>query len=135
MERRFAHPPERLFEAWTKTDIVGQWLGCGADMLWHIHQWDVRVGGGLKVSLDYDGVPFVVEGEFLEVERPRHLKYRWGKETVDILIEPDGGGCRVTLRHEDVETGELGGILKDGWTFSLSLLEGTLHGLDAREEL
>ncbi len=135
LERHFAHSPARVFEAWTEIEVLGRWFGCGVDMLWDIHEWDVRVGGRLRVSLDYDGTPFVVEGEFLAIEPPHHLRYRWGQETVDVAISADGEGCLVTLRHDGIATDELGGIVTDGWTSSLSQLEDTLYSLHVKEEL
>lgn len=135
LERHFAYTPERVFEAWTVAEIVCQWLGCGADMMWDIHEWDVQVGGKLRVSLDYDGTPFVVEGEFLVVEPPHTLRYRWGEENVDIAIAADRDGCVVTVRHEGIATDELGGILADGWTASLSQLEDALSSMRVTERL
>jgi uncharacterized protein YndB with AHSA1/START domain len=65
LERHFAHSPTRVFEAWTDIEVLCRWFGCGVDMLWDIHEWDVRKGGALRVSLDYDGKPFMVEGGVL----------------------------------------------------------------------
>jgi uncharacterized protein YndB with AHSA1/START domain len=134
LERRFAHSPARVFEAWTEIEVLCRWFGCGVDMLWNVHEWDVRVGGGLRVSLDYDGTPFVIEGEFLVVEPPHHLQYRWGQETVDVAIMAEGEGCLVTLRHDDIATHELGGFLTGGWTSSLSQLQDILSSHPVKEE-
>lgn len=135
LERRLAHPPQRVFEAWTDVEVLRRWFGCGFDMLWDIHEWDVTVGGGLRVSLNYDGTPFVVEGEFLVVEPPHRLRYRWGQETVDVAIAPDGDGCLLTLRHEGVASDEMCGVLTAGWTSSLIQLNASLADLDVRGTL
>lgn len=135
LERHFAHTPKRVFEAWTEVEVLGRWFGCGADMLWDIHEWDIRVGGRLRVSLDYDGTPFVVEGEFLIVEPPHTLRYRWGQETVDVAIAADPDGCVVTVRHGGIATDELDDVLTDGWTTSLSQLGGILNNVPIKEEL
>ena len=69
-EREFAVSPEVLFEAWTDVTVLTRWFGCGNDMLWNVHAWDVREGGAIAVSLDFDGKLYDVCGEFLIVDRP-----------------------------------------------------------------
>ena len=123
LERDYAAPPERVFDAWTDVATLGHWFGCADDKLWRIHAWEVRPGGRIHVSLDFDGKPFVVKGEFLVVERPRHLKYRWGEdEVVEVTIEPRGTGSRLRLRHDYPEGKGLRPILTAGWSHSLGAL-------------
>jgi uncharacterized protein YndB with AHSA1/START domain len=76
LERDYDAPPAQVYEGWTKVDRLRQWFGCAADKLWNVHVWDARVGGQLHVSLDFDGNPFEVRGEFLIVDPPHRLKYR-----------------------------------------------------------
>jgi uncharacterized protein YndB with AHSA1/START domain len=54
LHRDYPHPPERLFAAWTDVELVRQWFGCGPGMLWTVHEWDVRPGGAIRVSLTFD---------------------------------------------------------------------------------
>ena len=68
LSRDYAAPPERLFKAWTNLATLTRWFGCGENMLWTVHEWDVRSGGPIHVSLQFPNGPFVVHGEFLEVE-------------------------------------------------------------------
>lgn len=62
LEREYAAPPEQVCDAWTRVGLLGLWFGCAPDKLWTIHEWDVRVGGQIHVSLDFDGHPFEVRG-------------------------------------------------------------------------
>ena len=69
-------------------------------------QGDVRVGGRWRASGMDSGRPYVIEGEFLEVDPPRKLVHTWhsvgapGKPaTVTYLLEPLNGETRITLRH------------------------------------
>ena len=124
LERDYAVAPERLFAAWTDVAVLTTWWGCAEDMLWTVHSWDPVVGGEIHVSLDFDGNPYVVRGEFLVVDAPTHLSYRFGEhEIVDVRIEPQpGGGSRLHLTHSELPTDEQHGIVQEGWTHALGLL-------------
>ena len=47
-----------------RRNFLSRWFGCGDDMLWNVQTWDVREGGAIAVSLDFDGNPYEVRGEF-----------------------------------------------------------------------
>ncbi len=124
LERRYEQPPERVFEAWTDVDLLSTWFGCGPEMLWEIHLWEPHVGGRLRVSLDFDGEPFFMDGEFLVVDQPTRLQYRWGDDqTITVDIAATATGSLLTLTHDGLPTDEQQGIVNDGWTTSL----GQLH--------
>jgi uncharacterized protein YndB with AHSA1/START domain len=128
MQRDYAASPERVFEAWTRVELLERWLGCSPGMLWTIHEWDVRVGGALHVSLEFDDGPFEVRGEFLLVEPPRRLRYRWsGESIIDVTIDPRGSGSRVTVEHSGLGTDEEHEATNGGWTNSLGQLDGLLR--------
>ncbi|HEX4700806.1 MAG TPA: SRPBCC family protein [Pseudonocardiaceae bacterium] len=123
MEREYTSPPERVFEAWTDIDIVRLWFGCADEKLWDVHEWDARVGGKYHVSLDFDGNPFEVRGEFTVVDPPHHLSYRWSNdEIIDVTIEPRGSGSHLVLKHTFPAGGPEGQIRTVGWTYSLGQL-------------
>lgn len=126
LERRYTAAPERLFAAWTNVDTLRRWFGCGTDMLWDVHAWDVRPGGRIHVSLDFPDGAYVVTGEFLEVDPPRRLAYRWsGDQSVEVTIEPDGTGSFLRLKHSYPKGAGLGDILTGGWSASLQQLAAT----------
>ena len=126
-ERDYPVRPEELFAAWTDVAILTRWFGCGNDMLWTVHTWEVREGGAIAVSLDFDGEPYEVRGEFLIVEPPRRLRYRWnGDQTVDVTIEPHGSGSRLRLEHAWPPTDEDRSMLDAGWTNALEQLARAL---------
>jgi uncharacterized protein YndB with AHSA1/START domain len=123
-ERAYRAPPTRLFLAWTRIDLLARWFGCASDRLWNIHEWDARVGGRLHVSLEFDGKPFEVRGEFLVVEPPSRLSYRWAEdEIVDVVIEPRGMGSQLRLTHTFPNKPDARDILTMGWSTSLTQLQ------------
>ena len=123
LERDYAEPPQRVFDAWIQVDLLRRWFGCAPDKLWQVHVWDPRVGGKIRVSLDFDGTPFEVEGEFLVVEPPRRLTYRWsGDEEIDVTIEPKGTGSHMRLTHTYPAAKDIRSFITVGWSFALDEL-------------
>lgn len=122
LHRDYPVPPERVYAAWTDVELLRRWFGCGPGMLWTVHQWEVRPGGAIRVSLQFDTGPFEVTGEFLLVRPPRRLRYRWSAgQTVDVTIEPVDGGSRLSLTHTGLTEAECE-IVDGGWTASLGQL-------------
>lgn len=123
LHRDYPAPPERVFDAFTNVELLSRWFGCGPDMLWTIHTWEPRMGGAIYVSLQFETGPYEVRGEFLQVDRPRHLRYRFGPgQIVDVKIDPQGSGSRVTVTHSGLENQEMCGIITGGWTAGLAQL-------------
>jgi uncharacterized protein YndB with AHSA1/START domain len=103
-----AAPPERVFRALASKEIVDWWVRPG---VFDTREWsgDVRVGGRWRASGIGNGRPYVLEGEFLEVDPPRKLVHTWHPAgapgtptTVTYLLERLDGGTRVTLRHQGI---------------------------------
>lgn len=102
-----AVPAERVFQALT-TELVTQWWGSPETYQTTAWQADLRVGGRWRATgRGADGAPFAVEGEYLEIDRPRRLVQTWKPDwdggnvtTLTYNLEPIEGGTRLTLRHE-----------------------------------
>ena len=113
-----AAPTERVFEAIADPDQRRQWWGQrGLYRTTEAHS-DLRPGGKWwSVGIGADGVPFRVEGEYLEVVPPRLLVHTWLASWTGSLetvvrweLEPrdleSGGshkgntGTLVRVRHE-----------------------------------
>ncbi len=93
-----AAPPERVFRALTSKEIVDWWVRPGA---FDTREWtgDVRTGGRWRASGVARGQPYVLEGEFLEVQPPTKLVHTWQRPgmpgaptTVTYHLQPIDGG-------------------------------------------
>ncbi len=93
--------PERLFDAWTRSDELLAWWGprpvrCARAEV------DLRVGGRYRIDNQLPtGGLLTIEGEFTVVERPRKLVYTWS------VAPGDGPPERVTVRFDPARVVEL----------------------------
>ena len=120
-------PPERVFGALASEEIVDWWVQPG---VLDTREWagDLRVGGHWRASGTFEGEPWVLEGEFLEVDRPHHLMHTfgvgtpWGPTTVTYRLEGIDGGTRVTFRQAGFTSREQCAGFQLGWESSFQRL-------------
>jgi uncharacterized protein YndB with AHSA1/START domain len=123
-----AAPPERVFRALASREILDWWVRPG---VFGTREWtgDVRVGGRWGASGVGGGRPYAFEGEFLEIDPPRKLVHTWrgvgapgAPTTVTYVLEPLGGGTRITLRHSGFTSRETCNNTAIGWETSFERL-------------
>jgi uncharacterized protein YndB with AHSA1/START domain len=123
-----AAPPERVFRALASEEVTGWWVRPG---VFDTREWsgDVRVGGRWQASGVGRGRPYVLDGEFVEVESPRRLAHTWqavgavgAPTTVTYFLEPVDGGTRVTLRHSGFASRDVCDGTASGWETSFERL-------------
>jgi uncharacterized protein YndB with AHSA1/START domain len=124
--------PERVYRALTSAEITDWWVRPG---VFDTRQWkgDVRPGGRWRASGVGGGKPYVLEGEFLEVDAPRLLVHTWhpggapvAQTTVTYRVEPLGAGTRVTLRHSGFAVRETCQNTATAWETSFERLAVSL---------
>src|SRR5260370_9166999 len=95
-----AWPPEGVFRALASKEIIDWWVRAG---VFDTREWtgDVRKGGRWRASGVARGQPYVLEGEFLEVQPPTMLVHTWqlaggpsAATTVTYHLQPIAGGTR-----------------------------------------
>jgi len=127
-----AAPPERVFKALASKEIIDWWVRPG---VFDTREWtgDVRKGGRWRASGVARGQPYVLEGEFLEVQPPTKLVHTWqlagapsAATTVTYHLQPIAGGTRLTLRHTGFLPPDSCGSVCEGWQSSFEELTRTL---------
>jgi uncharacterized protein YndB with AHSA1/START domain len=127
-----AAPPERVFRALASPELLDWWVRPG---VFDTREWtgDVRVGGRWRASGVGKGRPYVLEGEFLEVDPPQKLLHTWrtagapgAPTTVTYLLERLDGGTRITLRHAGFTSRETCANTAVGWETSFERLAESL---------
>jgi uncharacterized protein YndB with AHSA1/START domain len=100
---------------------------------------DLRKGGRWRASGVVRGQPYVLEGEFVEVDPPTRLVHTWQRvgapgapTTVSYHLERLDGGTRITLRHEGFASNEACSGACAGWETSLERLAEHLAGTALR---
>lgn len=127
-----AAPAERIFRALTSDEVTKWW---GSDELYRTTEFvaDLRVGGAWHAKgKGASGPPFIVKGEYLELDPPRKIVHTWQPDwdagsptTVTYLIEPTALGSRVTVRHQGfMGRAESCESHASGWERVLAWLQG-----------
>jgi uncharacterized protein YndB with AHSA1/START domain len=127
---RYAASPERLFDAWLDPALARRFAFATPDGEMITAEIDPRVGGKFNFTdrrPDMGDVAHV--GEYLEIDRPRRLKFSFGvpqfdpgMTTVTLDFKPVDGGTEVVLTHEGVAPEWAEGTPK-GWEMILGSLE------------
>jgi uncharacterized protein YndB with AHSA1/START domain len=124
VERRLAHPPEKVWRVLTERALFKQWFPADVEGEW-------KVGAKLRfVFLHGEGEGLSEEdlsGEVLAVDPPRLLEFRWGTHALKYDLEPDGDGCRFRL-SESFEDPSWGARNAAGWEMCLDSLDLVLEG-------
>jgi uncharacterized protein YndB with AHSA1/START domain len=133
VSRVIATTPERLFDAWTKPEVLLRWwgpenAGVGEQEL------DIRVGGIWRTKLvNTMGGDFTCSGVYRAIDRPHRIAFTWawtqpdgsrGHETlVDVSFEEVERGTRLTVVQQTFESAEQRDMHNQGWTSTLNKLE------------
>lgn len=128
--RELSAPPEEVFDAWTDSESLSQWLHPAPDSQCTA-ELDVRIGGRFRIVIRSEDVDYAHWGEYREIDRPRRLVFTWewdatsGPTTlVTILLSPVGTDrTELTLIHEYLPDEEIAARYRGGWEPALAKLE------------
>lgn len=138
LKRVFNAKRERVFDAWTKPELMMQWLVPQVGWTCRTRN-EFRVGGRYyhemivgesaetqpeKKSCGGDtftvGDVYMHEGEYLEISPPEKLVFTWTSHAVKdsrvtIELRDLGDSTELWLTHELLDTEELRNSHQDGW--------------------
>lgn len=138
--RRFAAPPEAVWNAHTDPNLITRWL-LGPDG-WSMPVCIVEPHPGGKIRYEWSdgaGNGFYLTGEFVELNRPNrivhiermHLPDPTPDNRVETEFRPDNGGTlmvmRMTLPDADTRAAMLGSGMEHGMEASYERLETMLE--------
>ena len=93
LERTIAAPPEKVFEAWTRPEVLSRWFAPSDEYEVVVTHLEPRPGGRLRLEMRHrGGNVHVASATFLEVKRPERLVLAWGWEG-----KPEEGESQVRL--------------------------------------
>jgi uncharacterized protein YndB with AHSA1/START domain len=130
---RYAHPPERVFDAWLDPKTAGQFAFATPDGEMIKAEIDPRVGGRFNFTDRRPDMGDVAHlGQYEVIDRPHRLVFTFAVPQFDpsytrVTLEfvAVGGGCELTLIHEGVAEEWLDSTPK-GWAMILEGLERVL---------
>ncbi|WP_280506611.1 SRPBCC domain-containing protein, partial [Nocardia farcinica] len=94
MERRFAHPPEKVWRAISDPREMAAWFPATVDT-------EVRPGATMRFTFADapDTTDATSEGEVLEVDPPKVYMFRWNRDVLRFELVPDGAGTLLVFTH------------------------------------
>ncbi len=133
---------ERVFEAWTKPELIQQWLVPPEDWTARARA-DARIGGKYEVEMLVGnstdacaqgfkpGERLMHEGEYLEVKPPEKLVFTWNSPSVQntrvtVELKDLGDSTEIWLTHELLPTEADRQSHSEGWNGGLAKLERLL---------
>lgn len=132
--RRIKAPPQRVYDAFTRPELIALWWGPDAGPVLHV-EVDVRVGGALRIVFQtLNGETHEMTGAYRAVEPGRRLVWdttwitfpeRQSIVTVDFAATADG--TEVTVHHAQLHDDEVRASHQDGWTGALEKLTALLE--------
>jgi uncharacterized protein YndB with AHSA1/START domain len=118
--RRTPHPPARVWAALTEPEQLARWSPFTADR-------DLATTGPITLrTIDGDTVE-ELPGTVTVAEPPRRLEYTWGDDQLVWMLEVDGEGTRLTLRHT-VAADDWVPKVAAGWHLCLDVADHLLAG-------
>jgi uncharacterized protein YndB with AHSA1/START domain len=137
LERIIKAPREAVFDAWLSVEMLRRWWPAGSDWVTPVAEVEPRVGGRLRLVMrSPEGEEFGGTGEYLEIERPGRLVFRWtwdghaaheGDQLVEVeLIDRGDGTTQVLLTNRGLPDDEAKRSHREGWDASFDNLDRAL---------
>jgi uncharacterized protein YndB with AHSA1/START domain len=138
LERRFAHPVERVWAAITDPAQLVEWF-CGMEEVLalepveggrYVVRWLPELAD--EIVARSSGDPLVTEDTVLRAEPPHVLEHTLDGRPANVVrweLHPDGDGCRLRLTHVvDPEKEEIAQLFLEGWGMCLGFMLRALDG-------
>lgn len=134
VEKRFRHPPGRVFDAFLDPARVGDWLFRTPGGVMERTAFDPREGGGFEIFERRGDALARHWGEFVVIDPPRRLVFDFWvdeapteKTRVTVTFAPAGDGCDVVLTHALApEWADYAERSAAGWSMILDSLSATI---------
>ena len=125
MERTFAAPAERVFDAFTSEEVIRRWWHAAPDWDTPEVRVDPRVGGQVRVVMrdPHKDVRYGGGGEYVEIDPPRRLVFTWTwdddreqvQQLIEIEFEESDGVTTMRFTHNDLWNDEAVASHEEGW--------------------
>lgn len=134
VKRTIRADQKRVFDAWTKPELMAHWYVGGKGK--SISTVDLRVGGkfinDMQIEDDVGGVKSILHsGEYLEIKPHEKLVFTWSSPfvsntVVTVELRKVENGTEVVITHRLTKQEDCNGHTK-GWTYALGGLASYLE--------
>lgn len=133
LKRTISAPRERVFDAWTSPQLIGQWFCPGENYSVAVAAVDLKIGGAFRIGIkDMHQTIRMATGTYREIKKPEKLVFTWSWEhdpmdtLVTLTFNEMGNSTELTLKHELLPTPEKREDHAHGWNGCLQSLENFL---------
>jgi uncharacterized protein YndB with AHSA1/START domain len=132
VQRTINASAERLFDAWTKPELMKQWFRASEKMTTAATSADLRVGGPWRVEMVTSaGKSCPSNGHYKVIDRPNKLVFTWHpfeqadyETTVTLIFKRVSENVTdLTLTHEGLRNEKDRTGHTDGWNGCLDMLK------------
>ncbi|MBM2846979.1 MAG: Activator of Hsp90 ATPase 1 family protein [Bacteroidetes bacterium] len=126
MKRTFAVPRSRVFEAWTKPEMLKQWFTASAEYVSPLAEIDLRIGGRFRMAMKHitKGTTHTATGVYREIRPPDRLVFTWewegetenGQSLVTIELRDAGASTEMIFKQEFFPSKKIRDDHEKGWT-------------------
>jgi uncharacterized protein YndB with AHSA1/START domain len=109
-------PPDVVFDEWLEPVGMTEWM-CPRPARAVKISLEPSVGGALRIDIEDSGSSLYVTGRFIELERPRRLRFTWScsdwadpsvQSEVTVILEDHGTDqTMMTIEHEQLPPGQV----------------------------
>jgi uncharacterized protein YndB with AHSA1/START domain len=138
LERTFAAPAQRVFDAFTSEEVMRRWWHAGPDWETPVARVDLRVGGEVRVVMrdPHSDARYGGGGRYTEIDPPRRLAFTWvwddddeaTRQLIEIDFEEADGVTTVRFTHRDLWSEEAVASHEEGWGVAFDNLARVLEG-------
>jgi uncharacterized protein YndB with AHSA1/START domain len=138
MERTYAAPAQRVFDAFTSKEVMRRWWHAGDDWETPEALVDLRVGGEVRVVMrnPHKDELYGGGGRDTEIDPPSRLVFTWlwddDRDQTEQLIEIDfderDGRTIVRFTHRNLWDEETVADHEEGWGRAFENLKRTVEG-------
>jgi len=135
VQRVMPAPPDEVFDEWLDPESLTEWM-CPRPSRVVALTLEPHVGGTVRFDVDASGVGVLITGQFLEIDRPRLLRFTWSNSNwpdptavsvVEVTFAPfDDDQTMMSIEHSLVPATEFGDF-HSGWTDTFDQLAALLH--------